>query len=161
MKEFKCLVDEATAKEIFALPSSEFERHIKIRTIANDGTLTMRFIDNEQPKPRTGTEYENVGFHKAHEAMFEHEMKAPLYILGDFGFEIATGSQVANGYIKLLYRKVEKEIDWCEGLNNFLLKNKLLSGGHLIADGIEMKELRSEFIKMCRLVESLTRHIEV
>jgi len=65
----------------------------------------------EQPKPKhTKVEYEQAGFHKAHEAMYEHEMVGELYVYGDFGFEVASKSQVANGYIKLLYRKVVTEL---------------------------------------------------
>lgn len=61
-----------------------------------------------QEKPtQIKIEYENVGFHKAHEAMHEHEMVSPLYVLDDFGFEKAELHQVANGYVKLLYRRIE------------------------------------------------------
>ncbi|CAH9015467.1 putative lipocalin family protein [Vibrio phage 381E49-1] len=56
-------------------------------------------------------EYEQLGFHKCHEAMFKHEMEEKLYRTSHDGFVIASMNDIADNWQSELYRRIETEID--------------------------------------------------
>lgn len=72
-----------------------------------DECFILRAATLEEKKPRTKVEYEQIGFHKCHEAMFKHEMEEKLYIGCNGGFELATHVDIADNWNYNLYRRIE------------------------------------------------------
>ena len=65
-------------------------------------------------------EYEQLGFHKCHEAMFKHEMEEKLYRTSCDGFVIASMNDIADNWQSGLYRRIETEIEWYDDLVEFI-----------------------------------------
>lgn len=71
-----------------------------------DEMLRAAALDGK--KPYTKVEYVKVGFHKCHEAMFEHEMEGGLYVGCNSRFELATPVDIAENWsCNNLYRRIE------------------------------------------------------
>lgn len=129
--------------------------------------LADKAKEKEQPTPSTKTEYVKCDFDNAWECYRESECGGFLFIAeyGNQG-EILEGDSICchdMGSVKIslergdVYRKVEKEIDWDDEAIEFLNKND--DGGDWNVGSRYLSDLK--MIKFCRLVESLTRHIEV
>jgi hypothetical protein len=122
------------------------------------------FSDNSIPKlKRTKVEYEKVGFHKCHEAMFEHEMEGGLYVGCNSRFELATPVDIAENWsCNNLYRRIETPMTWKEELYNYLDNSCEMSDDfddsftiEIEGRPLEFNLNDDEFVDMCKLVASL------
>lgn len=104
------------------------------------------------PKPRTEIQYEHVGFHKCHEAMFKHEIEEKLYRKYEDGYVEADLTYIANNWVSGLYREVEKEIDWRDEVSDFLTNNNIpyRCNGHQYIKTIS-DYTDEQFLEMCRV----------
>ncbi len=90
-------------------------------SIFNDGRFILRAAALEtKEQKRTKVEYEQLGFHKCHEAMFKHEMEEKLYRTSHDGFVIASMNDIADNWQSELYRRIETPIEWWEDANDLL-----------------------------------------
>lgn len=114
-------------------------------------------------KPHTKTEYVKCEFEFAWQAVKFIEDGGKAYRPATDGVnknwipvDYVAG---AASYFNALHEKVEKEIDWCDEALVFLRGESKMEGADWQVGAFHLSD--SNMIKFCRLVESLTRHIEV
>lgn len=130
-----------------------------------DWHVNINISPKEQPKPRTKTEYVKCDYGKRWERVKDVEDGVELYVENPFvsntKYLHATFEHAISDC--KLYRKVEKEIDWQVEVEEFIaamqFNGKSTPISCIAFAGNDDK--KNELIKFCRLVESLTRHIEV
>ncbi|AUR84083.1 hypothetical protein NVP1047O_69 [Vibrio phage 1.047.O._10N.286.55.F2] len=78
----------------------------EVRFTVNGGALVVEPVLSEK-KPRTKVGYEQLGFHKCHEAMFKHEMEEKLYRTSHDGFVVVSMNDIVDNWQSDLYRRIE------------------------------------------------------
>ena len=99
-------------------PNSDDDSRYILRAAAlkpRDNDYAMSVMEK-----KVKVEYEQLGFHKCHEAMFKHEMEEKLYRTSCDGFVIASMNDIADNWQSGLYRRIETEIEWYEDLVEFI-----------------------------------------
>lgn len=133
----------------------------------------FQIVGRNSPKPHTKTKYVKCEFSDTmgmidgdicidSDLYFEWSSKHVVPIS-----EVSARDLIMNRH--KLVRKAEKEIDWREEVNDYMHGRgdgngcKYTGKMNFDVDGLNFYGVVStrEFIKMCRLVESLTRHIDI